>query len=282
MLEPTAPFRRSVVALAASGLVLTALVLAGCQPRETRTPVDAAPVKTETPKVTVGPPPALDRAALLQAMDVAASAYAAGQAPGGASLAGRRFALKQAFGCIGPTPPRGEDAAGDGLGHWSWGEQRKSMELRLAPGDWSESPLIAGGADSWEAAEGFWLARPWLRADGCPGVEGDPLASGPAAPSPQTAGLAAVFEEGGSRLGRRNGRAYSFVVRGEGDQPPPAPTGGYRLVLEGRLTAFADGNAIRCRASSPEQRPVCIAAAQVDRVAFEDASGAVLSEWRPG
>jgi hypothetical protein len=60
-------------------------------------------------------------------------------------------------------------------------------------------------------------------------------------------GLAAVHEQDSSRLGRRNGRAYSFVVRGEGDQPAVAPAGGYRLVLEGRLTAFADGRAIHCR-----------------------------------
>ena len=73
-------------------------------------------------------------------------------------------------------------------------------------------------------------------------------------------------------------RSASRVIR----QPPPAPTGGYRLILEGRMSAFADGRAIRCRASSPDQRPVCIGAVQLDRVAFEDAGGAVLSEWRPG
>jgi hypothetical protein len=93
-------------------------------------------------------------------------------------------------------------------------------------------------------------------------------------------GLAAVFEADGSRLGRRNGRAYSFGVRGENDQPAAVPPGGYRLVLEGRMAAFSDGRAIRCRAASPDQRPVCIGAVRLDRVAFEDAQGAVLSEWR--
>lgn len=275
MLDPTAPARLSVVALAASGLVLTA-----CQREEAPPPPPAQTAAPEAPAVSVASPPVLSRAELLQAMDVAASAYAAGRPAGGDGLAGRRFAVRQAFGCGGPSPPSGEDAAGDGVARWSWGRERRALQLSLVPGDWSDSPLIAGGADSWEAAEGFWLPRPWLRTDGCPGVQGDPLASGPAAPSPQTVGLAAVFEEDGSRLDRRNGRAYSFAVRGEGDQPPAAPTGGYRLVLEGRLTAFADGRAIHCRASSPDQRPVCIAAAQIDRVAFEDASGAVLSEWR--
>lgn len=276
MLEPIAIRRLPVVALAASGLILTA-----CQREPEKTPVDAVPVKAEPAPVVVATPPVLTRTDLLQAMDTAASAYASGQAPDKGGLAGRRFLVRQAFGCGGPSPARAEDAPGDGLAHWSWGADRKTAQLRVTPGDWTESPLVAGADAKWEQAEGFWLDRPWLRTEACPAARGDPLASGPASPSPQSVGLVAVFEEGSSRVGRRNGRAYSFAVRGEGDQPPLAPTGGYRLVLEGRFTAFSDGRAIRCRAASPDQRPVCVAAAQIDRVAFEDAAGAVLSEWRP-
>jgi hypothetical protein len=284
MLEPIASPRPSVVALAASVLLLGP-VLAGCQ-REEPAP-EAAPSQpqpqTQAPVVSVAPAPTLDRAGLLQAMDVAASAYAAGGEVGGADLVGRRFALRQVFGCTGPaTPPAADAASGDGLARWSWGDRRRTLKLTLAPGDWTDSALIAGGADSWEAAEGFWLTRPWLRTEGCPGVQGDPLAGGPVAPSPQTVGLAAVFDQDGPRTGRRNGRAYEYVVRGEGDQPPPAPSDGYRLVLEGRMAAFADGRAIRCRAAGPDQRPVCIGAVRLDRVAFEDASGKLLSEWRGG
>ena len=240
-----------------------------------------APPPAETAEPPVPPAPTLNRAGLLQAMDAAASAYAAGQTAGG-SLTGRRFVVRQAFGCAGGSPPVGA-APGDGLAAWSWGPRRKSLRLTLTPGDWTDSPLLAGSADRWEAAEGFWISRPWLRADGCPGVEGHPLASGPvAAPSPQSVGLAAVFEEDGSRLGRRNGRAYEFTVRGEGDQAPAATVGGYRLVLEGRLAAFADGRALRCRSASSDQRPVCIGAVHLDRVAFETADGRILSEWRVG
>lgn len=277
MLEPTALLRPSAVALAA-----TALLLSACQRDEAATPpppVAAAPA--ETTEAPAAPAPTLDRAGLLQAMDAAASAYAAGQ-NSGASLAGRRFVVRQAFGCAGETPPPAEAAPGSGLATWSWGPRRESLKLVMAPGDWTESALLAGGADSWEAAEGFWMSRPWLRAEGCPGVGSDPLASGPVAPSPQSVGLAAVFEEDGSRLGRRNGRAYEFTVRGEGDEAPAAPVRGYRLVLEGRMTAFADGRAIRCRAASADQRPVCIGAVHLDRVAFETADGATLSEWRVG
>lgn len=278
MLEPIAIRRLPVVALAASGLVLTA-----CQGEPEKTPAPATePAAAPAPPATPSPPPVLSRADLIQAAEAAASAYAAGSGPNRDSLSGRRFAVRQAFGCQGAAPAAAEDAAGDGLARWSWGPERKTLRLSLTPGDWTQSALISGGAPDWEAVEGFWLNRPWLRAEGCPAAQGDPLASGPAAPSPQTVGLAAVHEQDSSRLGRRNGRAYSFVVRGEGDQPAVAPTGGYRLVLEGRLTAFADGRAFQCRATSPDQRPVCVAAAQIDRVAFEDATGAVLSEWRPG
>lgn len=277
MLEPTALLRPSAVALAA-----TALFLSACQRDEAATPPPpVAPAPAETAEPPAAPAPTLDRAGLLQAMDAAASAYAAGQ-NSGASLAGRRFVVRQAFGCAGETPPPAETAPGSGLATWSWGPRRESLKLVMAPGDWTDSALLAGGADSWEAAEGFWMSRPWLRAEGCPGVGGDPLASGPVAPSPQSVGLAAVFEEDGSRLGRRNGRAYEFTVRGEGDAAPAAPVGGYRLVLEGRMTAFADGRAIRCRAASADQRPVCIGAVHLDRVAFETADGATLSEWRVG
>ena len=72
------------------------------------------------------------------------------------------------------------------------------------------------------------------------------------------------------------------MVRGDADRPAAIPDRGYRLVLEGRMGAFADGRAVRCRAAGPDQRPICIGAAQLDRVAFEDAQGAVLSEWRGG
>lgn len=271
MLETIASPRYSIIALAGS-----LLALAACQ-REPQ-PAPAPAEKSETPPVvTVAPAPILDRASLLQAMDVAASAFAAGQEVAGASLAGRRFVVRQAFGCGGPAVNGPSQA---GLATVTWSEDRESAKLTLTPGDWSQSALIAGDAETWEAAEGFWLARPWLRVDGCPVVQGP---ASPEAPSAaQTVGLAAVFKEGGSRTVRRNGRAYEATLRAEGDQPLIPSAQGYRLVLEGRMTAFANGRAIRCRAVDADQRPVCIGAVQLDRVALEDAEGKTLSEWREG
>jgi hypothetical protein len=279
MLNPVMPVRLPVVAALAAGLLT-----ASCQreaepvapPPEPGEPVATAPV---TPPLN----PALDRRGLLSAVAEAASAYAAGAEAATASpLAGRQFDIRLAFGCEGAeTSP--VDGAGDGLARWSWSADRQSLRMSLTPGDWTRSALIAGaGQDQWEAVEGFWVARPWMVADGCPSIRADPLASGPAAASPQTVGLAAVFETGGSRIGRRNGRAYAHTIRQAGDAPLVALDAGYRIRLQGRIAAFPDGRAIRCRAANPNQRPVCVAAVQLDRVAFETPTGEALSEWRPG
>lgn len=277
MPKTTALVSKSVVALAASALCLTA-----CEDKKAPAPSPPAPIPVIAAPAMPSRPPLLDRVTLLQAMDAASSAYAAGEAFDAKDLVGRRFTVRQAFGCEGASPPHADDAPGDGVGRWSWDDDRKTIRIALAPGDWLGSPLITGGSQSWEAVEGFWLDRPWLRQADCPGVAPDPLASGPGGGSAQVAGIAAVFEAQGSRLGRRNGREYAHVSRGEGGAPATAPANGYRLILEGRLAAFDDGSPIRCRAAGPRQRPVCVAAAAVDRVAFEDAQGVLLSEWRVG
>jgi len=224
---------------------------------------------------------------------MAASAYAAGQAVESESLASRRFVIRQAFGCRGPAA-----TAIPGLARWTWGAGQKTLEVSLAPADWATDAVFSGPETSWEAVEGVWIDRPWMRSDGCPAASapapmppakpesGNVAAPGPgpalrAPADPQVAGLAVVFTRDGSRVGRRDGKPFAFTLRAEGDTPLKAPEGGYRLVIEGRLTAFPDGRAIRCRAASPDVRPVCIAAAEVDRVAFEDAGGKLLREWRP-
>lgn len=261
------------------------LLLAQCA-REEPEPVDAEPVLADpAPAPAITAPTALTRAALLAATSRAASAYVAGErSEGSEALVGRPFTLRIPFGCNGPQTT-GAEAAGDGLARWSWGPENQTIQLSLTPGDWLNTALISGVADrsDWEAVEGFWIPRPWLTAGDCSTVRADPLQSGGGAPSPQTVGLAAVFKSDDSRVGRRNGRAYAFTIRPTGDTPLVAPVGGYRVVLEGRLTGFPDGQAIRCRASSPDQRPVCIAAIRLDRVAFTTADSSVLlSEWRPG
>lgn len=245
---------------------------------------------TQTPARPTQSAPVIDRTGLLDALDAARSAYAAGGVDARPDLAGRRFVVRQAFGCSGATPGTTREP---GLATWRRTPKTKAIELTLRPVDWKGWAPAGEAEHPLEAVEGFWLERPWLRTDGCPAAgtaapavtkEPAPDARSPAAPptrAPQTAGLAAVFEQGGSRLGRRDGKAFIHTIRGD-DGPPLAPAAGYRVVLEGRFTVFPGGRAILCRAADVDERPVCIAAAKVDRIAFETADGQVLSEWRAG
>jgi hypothetical protein len=274
--------RNSLVALT---IAASAAGLASCgepAPRPPAKAVETTPPPAEpTPRAPDPASQRLDRAGLIAAVQQAASDYAVGsRSPNADPIAGRSFALTVAFGCEGGVTPSGPSP--EGLAGVSWGPDRKELRLGLTPGNWTESALIAGAAQGrWEAVEGFWIDRPWIKTDGCPGQTADPVASGAGVATPQTVGLAAVFETGGSRLGRRDGRAYLHVIRPSGDATVSIPDDGFRVRLEGRFVAFPDGRAIRCRSASPAQRPICIAAAQLDRVAFTTASGEVLTEWRP-
>lgn len=277
-------------------LATGALALSACEQRQ---PEPAPAPQPETPTVVVAPP-VLDRAALLAAIDQAASAFASGSAPKDASLAGRRFQVRQPMGCAGPVSTNVTEGVGAVLASARSGDLR----LSLTPVDWTPELAGAAGTDAWEAAEGFWLSWPWLRTDACPRVDATtpaptPTDDGTAStdsltddtetppapvhlPAPQTAALVAVFEVDSSRLKRRMGRAYEFTLRGEGGSAPVLDPAGYRVVFEGRMAAFDDGRSIRCHAPSPDQRPVCAAAVHLERVAFETPTGQTLSEWRGG
>jgi hypothetical protein len=280
MLGNTTIFARLSPVLA---MVAASLMLSQCN--RTPKPIEAEPVAEPSPAPVIPTPTAMTREDLLSAVSSAASAYAAGERIEGTDpLVGRPFSIRIPVGC-GDAPSTVVDGPSEGLAQWSWGTDRKTIQLSLTPGDWLNTALISGtaGGSDWEAVEGFWIPQPWLRTEACSKVRADPLQSGRGAPTSQTVGLAAVFKANESRVGRRNGRAYTFTVRATGDAPLNAPANGYRVVVEGRLAAFPGGRAVRCHASSPDQRPVCIAAIQLDRFAFtEGGTGTVLSEWRPG
>ncbi len=266
------------------GLVLipAAFLLSQCD----RKPVEPEPARpipaASAPEPALTPPAAMNRAEMLAAVAGAASAYAAGERPTGAdALVGRTFSIRIPFGCGQPGVASPAVGPTDGLPHATWGKDRETIDLSLAPANWLGAAMITEGDADWEAVEGFWLPQPWLTAETCPATGLIPPAGASVTPSPQTVGLAAGFSSEDSRIGRRNGRAYVFTIRHTGDSPMAANPRGYRLVLEGRLTAFADGRAIRCRADGPAQRPTCIVAVRLDRVAFTNA-GDLLSEWRTG
>ena len=277
----TPGFRLARKAIAVASL---ALLLTGCEQNgsEPSAGVPSEAPVPPAPRSLAAPVPVLARGDLVSAAGRAASSYAGEEKPEGADpLVGRTFSIKIAFGCSGPTPGSPDTSEAPGLASWSWGREGKTIELKMAPGSWAGSALIVGNADApdWEAVEGFWIPHPWLLSESCPTVRGDPLQTTSAEIAPQTLGLAAIFESGGSRIGRRKGRAYTFTLRPDGDTPLQAPARGYRLLLEGRVASFPDGRAIRCRAAGPDQRPVCVIATKLDRVAFAEPDGSILSEW---
>ena len=281
--------------IARAVLVLSTFSFGGCDRKPATTSaqvpvINPAPVEVRTPPL---PPPPVGRAELLAAIAAARSAYAAGRTDDTAGLTGRRFAIRQAFGCEGATEARTTAGAEikPGAAAWTWGRDHKTIEIRLKPADWAAEPVLTGET-TWEAVEGYWLTRPWLQADGCPserafaapkGNTDNGTPPGPriaAEPTPQVSGLVAVFTQEGSRVIRRDGKPFALTLRG--DPPLLPPANGYRLVIEGRFSAFSDGRSIRCYSSSINQEPACVAAAEVDRVAFEDADGKLLKEWRLG
>jgi hypothetical protein len=270
-------------------LVGAAFLLVQCD-RERK--ADPAPIAPETvPSVDIpvrplAPPPPLKRADLITALAQAASVYAAGATVSGTDpLVGRTFSLKLPFGCGGPAATGQESG---GVAQWQWSDDQTSIRLSMVPENWIASPLTAGAVvvesgaspeNAWEAVEGFWIERPWLAIEGCPAASLSTTITAP--PTAQSVGLVAVYPEGGSRLGRRNGRAYQHTLRAEGDTPLTPPTGGFALRLEGRVVGFPNDRAGRCVAFNPDQRPTCVVAVQLDRVAFETAAtGETLAEWR--
>lgn len=276
----TVAVRSGFAAVALIGIVSLALVQ--CRKTDPVPAPQPEPSPAAVPTVPT-PVPALTRADLVAASRDAAEAYAAGASPSGSDpLIGRTFSVRIPFAC-GPLPDGGPSAAAqaDGLPRAIWGPDRKTIQLSLTPGDWTQSALMAepNAAARWEQVEGFWVTRPWLTGDSCPTLRSDPLQGAAPQPTPQTLGIAAVFDEGASRFGRRNGRAYAYTVRGEGDQPAQAPADGYRLLLEGRVIGFPSGRTFRCRAAGPDQRPVCVIAVQLDRVAVTQADGSIMGEW---
>lgn len=289
-------FRTGPRLLAAVVLGVSGLVLLSCERNPEPAPVAQATSPASPPEISVPPlpPPPVGRAELLQAIDSARSAYAAGHADPGSRLTGRQFAIRQAFGCRGASESDGaaHASANAGLAHWTWGPDRATIEISLAPVEWTGAPFLGTAESGWEAVEGYWLARPWQRTDDCPAApaqippeEATAATKGAEPPSPavyvrQSSGLAAVFAQEGSRVTRRDGKAFELTLRG--DEPLPPPGNGYRLLIEGRFSAFPGGRAIRCHTASVDETPVCVAAAEVDRVAFEDANGKLLKEWRLG
>ncbi|MBA2920309.1 hypothetical protein GON01_01230 [Sphingomonas sp. MAH-20] len=275
------------------GLVVAGVLITRPAPKPAPAPTATATAEPILPAMPTPLPP-LSRADLIEAARRAASSVAAGEARAASDLPGRRFALSIPFGCDGPTEALKQAATG-----WSYDAGKGTLRVKATPQVWTDAPglkAIAAGVD-YEAAEGFWVERPWQLSETCPArspapgpspAPGEAPASSPAPlPSPsatplpvvQTLGLVELFEPGTKREERRNGRAYQAVQKlapGE-----IALDRGLRLVVEGRLVAFDKDQAIGCWSASPDQRPVCLIRVRFDRIAITGPTGEhVVAEWK--
>ncbi|OHT21679.1 hypothetical protein [Edaphosphingomonas haloaromaticamans] len=240
--------------------------------------VTAPPARVETthttePPVSTGP---IDRASLLAAVAAAADATASGgPLPAeNAELAGRAFTLRLPFGCDGPLPEAGNIWAG-----WTYNPGTKALKLIVHPERWDTGNWVhqLAGDTAFEAVEGFWIRRPWTVSEACP-VGGDAGASSDTTEASvrQTVALAQFFRPETPRNLRRGKRPYAFTIRQEAEAVP----GDFRLRINGRIVAFADGQPIHCRNEVPAERPICVINVEFTQVAFEDAQAKTLTEWR--
>lgn len=263
------------------------------------------PVPAPQAPALPAPKPPLGRAELIEAAARAADAYATGQpAPAtNAELAGRRFVLAISFGCEGPGET-GEDA------FWTYDEERGTLRASVRPENWTEDETIRemAGSLNFEAAEGFWISRPWIRTGGCPVTPPAPAASADAAatsggdasvatkaseeaaaPDEETTpeedairrrrlALVEFFAPGSRRAARRGGRPYTLTAKaapGEIDL-----SRGLRLLVEGRVAPLPNGQPVACSGDAREGPPLCLISVSISRVAITDPSGQrLLSEW---
>lgn len=225
--------------------------------------------------------PSLTRIDLIRSANAAADAFHAASSTPAAEkdpLIGRRFSLRIPFGC---GPPQLQ--AGSVQAQTVYDPQSKTLRLTAQPGVWTALPMIQSlpNADRIETAAGFWIPRPWTSADACP-VASDPsdaVLPTTTAPSRPTLGLVQLFDTDASRLGRRDQRPYEFV-RGIPQEELSLLSRFYWLTIEGRITGFANGEAIRCHSDSPLHRPVCVFGVTFDRISFVDGTtGETLAHW---
>ena len=269
----------ALIAPVVVGLVAV-VVLVLLLTRQPPPPPTPAPVVAEAPPLVAAPPAptqpaAATRTDLIAAAARASDAYAAGAKDGsGRDLVGRRFRVRLTFGCGGPAGDPGSAQA-----YYQYDRAGSALRLVARPAVWTELPLVraAPTPSGTESVEGFWLPRPWLTSEGCPTRR---TVAPPATPTPveaPTLGLAMLHAAEASRVERRGQRPYEHVIKLAPENLDQAPTFG--LVLEGKVSGFADGAAIHCWSESAEHRPVCLYAVDIDRVAFEDAKATVLADW---
>lgn len=298
------PNRLSPTRMMMTGLLLAAVTaIMGCKP-------DPAPENlVEEPNGLIPELPTertMDRAAVLTAVAAAASDYAAGIDDRQAQLAldGKRFEFRIPFGCASDPDILDRNlklaVRPDGKAY----EVSAAMNVGLAEVEalFPEQPTETGpGSDNQvatnetvamtnhiEAAEGFWVTRPWMLSAQCPiaatpapvptpdggGSETSPASASP----PPTVGLVQYYGTSDSRVGQRGGKPLSKIETISGLKT--APKEGAIIVLQGRLRHWPNGKVIQCRGDGQAGPPQCLISTTIDRIAFQRVdNGAIIAEW---
>lgn len=151
---------RTTPALAALGLLALTACTAEPEPEVSDNATNTARSLPRLPVVES----AIDREKLIMDILHAASAAALGSddAEEQRALDGKKFEVKIRLGCSGPV----EQDAKTG---WNFDSESRTLRLRAAPTISMEDPMVAEIAvEDAEAAEGFWLERPWILTSACP------------------------------------------------------------------------------------------------------------------
>jgi hypothetical protein len=256
-----------------------ALLIGACQGGESHNQVANAAQQQTVPRLPIPvAKPAMDREQLLVASLRAATAFAAGSDDRELqrSLADRKFEFRIRFGCESP----GTESAQEPF-RWTYDPATRARKVRATPAlSLEDPPVKAVAGEAFETVEGFWLRQPWLLAPVCLHEDEEAPAEAEQARPQQSVGIAQFFTKAGPRTLRRSGRPYEATTRLAADQPP---TGGFDLVLTGRLVALPDGRVIACTRSNSGERPACLISIEFGTVSIERAdTHEQLAQWGAG
>ena len=278
-------------AAAAASLAVCACGRGQSQEEEAANTANAAGTQV-VPRLPIPvPQPSMGREQLLVAAMRSASDFAAGidDRKRQEELADKKFEFRIRFGCGGPGGPSSKNPFG-----WSFDEKTGTLKVRATPTlSTEDAPVKAIAGEAFETVEGVWIERPWLLASACPRIE--PAASEATATdkapeeTPELAegddraasvGIAQFFTATGSRTMRRSGRPYEATKRLESGHKP---SGGFDLILSGRLAPLPNGRVIACTRSPAGGRPTCIVSVEFGKVWIERTdTHEQIAQWGAG
>jgi hypothetical protein len=232
-----------------------------------------APVVATEPEAPPKTAPTVAEVTLARADIIRLANGAADAASGGLAVEdmmdGRRFVIRIPFGC-GPLTDRDVDQGA------SFAVEDQTLRVRVLPENWTDLPWVASELSRRDAvgAEGFWIPRPWTRAEACAPGESDPTDTS------SSLGIAQLFDSESSRVGQRRGPALEATV--QLDAGDPSLDKGLRLVIEGRVVRWPGGReTVLCHAAKAYERPVCLVGTKLDSISIENAAdGDRLADWR--